>query len=291
MRTEKGVGEQVDVFLMSKITILELWFQPFFKPEAGLFTSSWYFVMLIMWHPLSRCHSKDRLVLSLPWPEFDWWLLQSWHPMQQMHETLPMQQEPSSHFHLCVVSSVSFCSHEVLPKPNPIHENRCKNWWQIKILWPCVISSGYRCGSLSSRVEISPSNGAAPQDPPVLLLEDVLSADECEEFVESMRTQDGNWTEGFWIHVPAPGSIAMEIPWNQPFPNWKCRHRFTYKWRGSIAILIRWPEGMLFSRHRTFLFECGGKVNSCGSVLILQCWFMLAEILAWLVCWLQVSQK
>lgn len=38
----------------------------------------------------------------------------------------------------------------------------------------------------------------------MLLLEDVLSADECEEFVESMRTQDGNWTEGFWIHVPAP---------------------------------------------------------------------------------------
>jgi len=33
------------------------------------------------------------------------------------------------------------------------------------------------------------------EDPPVLLLEDVLSADECEEFVESMRTQDGTFPE------------------------------------------------------------------------------------------------
>lgn len=82
------------------------------------------------------------------------------------------------------------------------------------------------------------------------------------------------------------GSIAMEIPWNHPFPNWKCRNRFA---SGSVAILIECPEGMLFSGHRTFLFEGGGKVNSCGSVLILQCWSMLAEILAWLVCWLQVS--
>lgn len=85
----------------------------------GGFGSRW----MCFWCPI---HYFRTLIST---SEFDWWLLQSWHPIQPMHETLPMQQEPSSHFHL--VSSGSFCSHDVLP--NPINEKRCKNWWHIEI--------------------------------------------------------------------------------------------------------------------------------------------------------------
>ena len=35
----------------------------------------------------------------------------------------------------------------------------------------------------------------APKDPPVLLLENVLNAEECQAFVESMRGEDGSFPE------------------------------------------------------------------------------------------------
>lgn len=47
--------------------------------------------------------------------------------------------------------------------------------------------------------------GCLAQDPPVLLLENVLSADECKAFVESMRTEDGSFPERL-------GQANLDVP-------------------------------------------------------------------------------
>ena len=67
----KGLGAGGCV-LMSKLLLWNFDFNLFstiWSPEAGLFTSSlWYFVMLIMWHPLSPCHSTDSVIeLAMTW--------------------------------------------------------------------------------------------------------------------------------------------------------------------------------------------------------------------------------